>query len=279
MQVTIERLRLKTETLLRIIGCYEDDRAATCSDVANPYSEWLITRLSTFGMLEDSTSLFQPFLLNGDEVETQGQRSERMLGIFISIASYLSSKADCSLQDVVDALLAKEMLSGDPDLETLRYQLVFACIGHLTLVYSALLDPQVGVFELAHPSAARNPVRCRTARSRRKSWLESQCEIDEDAIEQPLRHLYASFGRLIPRPLPSGPIQPSEPLYADALIGTNLNFYTFTKVAQIKIRWVDSISNHLEFEPRRSVLSIFRFPSFCAALCWNKDADQTFLSE
>jgi hypothetical protein len=46
---------------------------------------------------------------------------------------------------------------------------------------------------------------------------------------------------------------------------TNLGFSALAAIGQISLVWVDSLDQHLEFDPDFRQLGVFRFPSFCAA--------------
>ena len=49
-----------------------------------------------------------------------------------------------------------------------------------------------------------------------------------------------------------------------ALYVSTLNYATLKSISKIQLEWVNDLSSHLEFDPVTRVLSIFRFPSFCA---------------
>lgn len=46
----------------------------------------------------------------------------------------------------------------------------------------------------------------------------------------------------------------------------SFNAFTLTAVAGIRIKWVDALACHLEFNPITKELSLFRFPSFCQSM-------------
>jgi len=61
----------------------------------------------------------------------------------------------------------------------------------------------------------------------------------------------------------------------DVLRSCNLGYYVLSEIAKIKIEWVDSICKHLEFDSTRSLLKLFRFPSFCGIMCLSDLNDRT----
>ena len=52
----------------------------------------------------------------------------------------------------------------------------------------------------------------------------------------------------------------------DSLYESNLNIYSLRYFGHVTIQWVDTISEHLRFNPANRRLSLFRFPTFCALL-------------
>ena len=80
------------------------------------------------------------------------------------------------------------------------------------------------------------------------------------------------FGNIIPQidatsgelnHLPLSPTVSGPPQSSEYLVFSYLSYNISTRVAQIKIEWVDCINPHLEFDERRRLLKLFRFPSFC----------------
>lgn len=53
---------------------------------------------------------------------------------------------------------------------------------------------------------------------------------------------------------------------ADNLYAASLSIYSLRYFGHVTIQWVDTISEHLRFNPANRRLSLFRFPSFCALL-------------
>ncbi|RJE18831.1 hypothetical protein PHISCL_08832 [Aspergillus sclerotialis] len=53
---------------------------------------------------------------------------------------------------------------------------------------------------------------------------------------------------------------------ADSLYAASLSIYSLRYFGHVTIQWVDTISEHLRFNPANRRLSLFRFPSFCALL-------------
>lgn len=57
----------------------------------------------------------------------------------------------------------------------------------------------------------------------------------------------------------------------DSLYEASLNIYSLRYFGNVTIQWVDTINEHLRFNPANRRLSLFRFPSFCALLATHGD--------
>jgi hypothetical protein len=57
----------------------------------------------------------------------------------------------------------------------------------------------------------------------------------------------------------------------DSLYKASLNIYSLGYFGHVTIQWVDTISEHLRFNPANRRLSLFRFPTFCALLAIHGD--------
>lgn len=58
-----------------------------------------------------------------------------------------------------------------------------------------------------------------------------------------------------------------EPHYKEestALYVSSLNYASLKTISKVKLVWVNSLTNHLDFNATSRQLSIFRFPSYCA---------------
>lgn len=57
----------------------------------------------------------------------------------------------------------------------------------------------------------------------------------------------------------------------DSLYESSLNIHSLCYFGHVTIQWVDTISEHLRFNPANRRLSLFRFPTFCALLAIQGD--------
>lgn len=58
----------------------------------------------------------------------------------------------------------------------------------------------------------------------------------------------------------------------DSLYEASLNIYSLRYFGHVTIQWVDTVSEHLRFNPANRRLSMFRFPTFCALLAIHGDS-------
>lgn len=52
----------------------------------------------------------------------------------------------------------------------------------------------------------------------------------------------------------------------DSLYESSLNIYLLRYFGHVTIQWINTISEHLQFNPANRRLSLFRFPTFCGLL-------------
>jgi hypothetical protein len=80
---------------------------------------------------------------------------------------------------------------------------------------------------------------------------------DHDMFDHEIIMLLRKFGHLVPE---IGAEPREEP---EQIAVSYVCFSTLDKVADVKIEWVNSLSQHLEFDHVRRILKVFRFPSYC----------------
>lgn len=51
------------------------------------------------------------------------------------------------------------------------------------------------------------------------------------------------------------------------------NAYLLSSLGHVQVKWVDTLSCHMEFNPREKMLYLFRFPSFCQACLSDANAE------
>jgi len=79
---------------------------------------------------------------------------------------------------------------------------------------------------------------------------------DIEGSEQPLYLCLRKFGKIIPA-------FEEYPNNTPLISVSHVCYSILDKVAGVELEWVNSLSQHLEFDNFRRRLKIFRFPSFC----------------
>lgn len=85
-----------------------------------------------------------------------------------------------------------------------------------------------------------------------------------DFVERPIAAVFRNFQRNKTGIRWRPPI--NAPLTGDSVVlyVSSLNFNSLQITGKLRLKWVDNITSHLDFNSRTRTLSIFRYPSFCA---------------
>lgn len=183
---------------------------------------------------------------------------DQMRDLIETVAESISGQSDITFDGVVANLEAKSLLKTNVEAHFLAHQLVFIITGLITMLYEHSLEPQTDRLVI------NNEITERHKAPRNITWTKHYLEksdTTEFSVNVLLKHLSTPDGPI--------PYQTSESsrVEQDALQASNLCYYTLTAMANIKIRWVNNVCEHLEFNQREKVLKIFCFPSFCAMMC------------
>ena len=192
-----------------------------------------------------------------------------MFDLIGAVAESISGQSDLMLDGVVANLEAKSLLTANDEAHFFAHQLVFIITGLITMLYEPSLEPQTDRLVITNGTTERHKA------PRNVTWTKHYLEkIDttELSVDVILKLLSCIDGPL------SYQTSESSRLEQDALQATNLCFHTLTGLANIKIRWVNNVCEHLAFNQREGVLKIFCFPSFCAMMCSGKSG-LTFLDK
>lgn len=192
---------------------------------------------------------------------------DRFCLILATIAAELRGKSNITLSDIVNTLQEAGYFSRDTVKEESNLQLVFIAMGLLTQVYCPELNQPPQTFRIHQPKGHKPSSRDRT-------WFSFSTQIQKNISTIQLLLSFGSASGPIPRPHQSH--STAAFTEQDALKATYLSYYSLTRLAEIKVIWVDSLAEHLEFDRRQRVLKLYRFPSFCALLC-SADSEKTFL--
>ena len=197
----------------------------------------------------------------------------KVLIFLAAVAELLKSEHQLTLSEILKKLENQRIILDEVQLKDRAIQLIFIAVGLLTLFYDPVLDPEDGVLEILRPEKAQARV------SRNDTWTSYSRDMSQ--VDQPIVTLLRQFGG-VKGPIPwtifnEVEITSSLKSPLDPLVSSNLSYFTLKRVANIDIEWVSSVCLHLEFNMRRKVLKLFRFPSLCGLL-YDKEVDDTFLS-
>ena len=179
--------------------------------------------------------------------------------VFVEVARTIKAQTepciDCVVDVLVSAKLFKEELTNDEIL--ICRTLVFAVLGWQTMLYQPSLGTSpmeqfavIDDFDGYHGQAFL-AFKQDTKNSRRR--------LDEFLM---------GFGLLIPPRNTCFSEDLEEKSAFDSvttITSGEFNAYVLRSIAHINIKWVDSLSVHLEYNKATNTLYLFRYPSFCAA--------------
>jgi len=237
---------------------------------------WYISFLE-FKIRESWPTIFRGMLKGINSLDAQNEGLSVVFEI-LRVVVVEFSRENIALTDLVDQLYNKELLNTTDGERSHAKQLVFIVFGWITALYPPRYDPEPMKLQLINTSLspALESTKRQSPRRRIKAFetYEQSLE-DNDHLDQPLHTLLGTFGRIMPQqnrqtsmmgghstPLMAAPPRPDEQWLELSL----LCFHTLEKVAFISIEWVDSLSQHLEFDRGTKALKIFRLPSLCLVM-------------
>ena len=205
-----------------------------------------------------------------------------MCGLIDAVAKSISGQSDITFDGVVLNLEAKSLLTTNDEAHFFAHQLVFIITGLITMLYEPSLEPQTDRLVITNGTMERH--KAPRSVTWTKHYLE-KTETTEFPVNVLLKHLSTMDGPIPHQAIESSRVEhdalqasESSRVEQDALQASNLCYYTLTAMANIKIRWVKNVCEHLEFNQREKVLKIFCFPSFCAMMC-SGSSELTFLDK
>lgn len=168
-----------------------------------------------------------------------GSKDDEILQTAIDVVSIaMEAGCDTSARDIAVKLPSSPYKVTDADFATKScLQAVFASVGALTMAY----DP-------GPPG---------TESTKFFSILSPKTKVQQCAQEDGVRRLpgfLQSFDDFIPR-LNNDP--------GIEIMKSELDCYTLSRIARIKIKWTDLITMHLHYEETSNELLLFRYPVFC----------------
>ena len=162
---------------------------------------------------------------------------------------------DCVVDDIVQARLFRQDLDSD-EILTGR-TLVFAMLGWQTMLYQPSFGTSpVGEFAILDDFDGYQG----------QAFLAFKQ--DSKNSKRRLDQFLMGFGLLVPPKNTCFSEDPEEKLAFDSITTVEpaeFNAYVLRSIAHVNIRWVDTLSVHLEYNKTTNTLYLFRYPSFCSA--------------
>lgn len=189
------------------------------------------------------------------DVEGSGHRALCLINRVMEILHAKLSDDKVSIDDIVSQLLISytELSGNETDVQQRCRHLVFLTIGLSTMLFKPGIDTSLVNFQISrHDNNSQKPTIIGVDNSRRPIA----------ALLNGLGVVHSTPGSSITRAAES--VGPSV-VHLKALTSANISFSALKTLGRISIRWVDSMDGHLEFDAEHSILSLFRYPSFCIA--------------
>lgn len=122
---------------------------------------------------------------------------------------------------------------------------------------------------LCWSSMTLQPMLCVSDSSTPGLWAQQQSlseptSLKMDTVRRPIAAAFRNFRRNQCGSRSRQPICDSVVEHSSVLFVSTLNFQSLQTIGKIRLKWVNDLSSHLDFESRKRTLSLFRFPSFCA---------------
>lgn len=188
------------------------------------------------------------------------RRTHSFIILWQEISRYITANESVSIDDIILHLVETRTLQPSTDSEALALtskHLVFAVIGWQTMLYRpnmqscppiqlAIANEMDGHQGQAHMCLKQNNSACR-------------------------RHMHnflLGFGMLLPPRNFSVQQSPeAKTAFNDLKIASaaSFNAHLLASIGEIRIKWIDSLACHLEFDTSSNTLFLFRYPSFCVA--------------
>lgn len=160
-----------------------------------------------------------------------------------------------SIEEMVELLQEKQILHDDPkmSIDPFAQIILFSTIGWSTMLFTPSLPKDGGPLRDFRVVMQSNPA-------------QLELKIPASKACRPLREMLRALGSILPVASPPNNHQSaadtSSRLETTAQV-SYLNVAAMKQLAGMRIKWVDSVSEHLKFDPSEPSICIFKLPSFC----------------
>lgn len=192
--------------------------------------------------------------------------------VFTSVKSVLQDTEGMSIDDVVEHLQGSLGMESTKEAFKTQRTLVFAILGWQSMLYQPAFNVcSLDQFAIDEDSCQPN-----------SGLVYDNFKVDAELAERPLFVLLKGFGNLLPSPSPQITQVASERGRFIAewmpLISAEMNVYLLHTLLRVQIKWVDTLSLHLDFDKSSRTLSLFSCPSFCVQMLQSRGTIHAFAS-
>ncbi|KAJ5121671.1 uncharacterized protein N7515_009632 [Penicillium bovifimosum] len=227
------------------------------------YAEWLSQQ-------REKIPSYLLYLRVGQYKLQEKQQSLRVL--FEAIDDYTCGIEGASIDEITVHLRDTGVFDSAEDQEHHQTLLVFAALGWASMLYQADFDLHLAD-ELIINCDSDQP---------HSGIVFDTFKVPIELSDRPLSVLLKAFGQLLPAPSSNSPYFASktssmvsvwQPLHPD-----ETNAYLLHVLLRVHIRWVDVLALHLDYDKSTRTLTLFRYPSFCAAMLRGRGSIYAFSS-
>ncbi|KAL5362635.1 hypothetical protein BJX96DRAFT_177341 [Aspergillus floccosus] len=192
--------------------------------------------------------------------------------IFTAIENYTQANEGVSIDEIIQHLQAIYVLYRSTELLGTQRLLIFAILGWQSMVYQAAFNV-CSTQELAIHQDSDQP---------QSGLVFGTCKVSAALCDRPLSVLTKAFGNLLPARASDIAHSAQEttklasswlPLYPK-----ETNAHLLHRLLRVRIRWVDSLALHLDYDKSSRTLSLFCYPSFCLNMLQSQGVVYAFAS-
>ncbi|KAK2875215.1 hypothetical protein FQN49_001685 [Arthroderma sp. PD_2] len=189
-----------------------------------------------------------------------------------AIEDFIKLEEVVTIDGIAKYLGKLEVFESEDDLLPAQKLLIFAVLGWRSMLYQASFNT-CSIKEFAVHRDSDQP---------HSGLVFDTYRVPAHLSNRPLWVLLKAFGNLLPARDPTAPQLASEngklvsswmPLYP-----METNAYLLNALLRVRIRWVDSLALHLDYDKSTRTLSLFAYPSFCLEMLSSEGAIHSFAS-
>ncbi|KAF2468653.1 uncharacterized protein BDR25DRAFT_264460 [Lindgomyces ingoldianus] len=226
------------------------------------YQPWLHGQLTNI-----SHAVLQ--LQVGKETLLEGNAFEK---VFAAVAQFARDNEGISIDDLIEDLRRTQGMEESHECLKAQRLLVFAILGWQSMLYRPTFNTcsleELAVLEYDSQSNS--------------GLVFDKTKVSVDLADRPLFAILKGFGNLLPSPPPNITQVASENSKSAAtwlpLDPSETNAHLLMALLHVRIRWVDCLALHLDYNKSSRTLSLFSYPSFCVAMLQSKGTIFSFAS-